>query len=534
MGYQPLLGHNTRENLQVPAAEDKMDILFILSEPKFWLSILFVALYALYRRGTSNYHLFKENGIPGPKPLPFIGNMWGVWNMTMWKEDIKRVNEYGKVVGVFEGNKPAVIVADPEIIKGILIKDFDHFTNHSGVGGSPIPIFSKMVFVLKDKEWKDVRSSITPAFSSGKIKRMAETMKEHVNKRALKLKKEARDGCVVDALRLFSEISLAVIGECAFGLKFNDLDAEDSEFVRHATNLLGTPEDDAALTSYFMLLPFLFPSMIQQYIGNNATYKYFMDLVDHLMIERSRTEENFNDFLALFKDLLSDVTLEANGNKTKRWTGEALREMICAQGLEFMIDGYAGTSLSLSYVAYRLAVHPDIQERLYNEIMDKLDTHGQVSHEMIHDIPYFDQFLNEVFRLHPIAPRIDRECCKDISYKGFNIKKGMTVQIPVVYLHQSEEYYSDPHTFNPDRWTPENKEKMVPYTYLPFGGGPRGCIGTRFAMEQMKIVISMLLTQFEFYPADPTMREMKYKPGYSHVVAPMSTAVGIRLRQESS
>ena len=55
--------------------------------------------------------------------------------------------------------------------------------------------------------------------------------------------------------RLFSEISLAVIGECAFGLKFNDLDAEDSEFVRHATNLLGTPEDDAALTSYFMLLP---------------------------------------------------------------------------------------------------------------------------------------------------------------------------------------------------------------------------------------------------------------------------------------
>jgi len=508
-----------------------MDFFSILLEPTFWIGVFLVAFYALYRYGTQNFNLFSENGIPGPKPLPFVGNMWGVWEKTMWKEDMKHTKIYGKVFGIFEGKKPTLIVSDPEIVKQIMVKDFDHFNNHSSFGGPKIPIFSKMVFVLEDQEWKDVRSSITPAFSSGKIKKMTGTINEHINKRLLRLKEEARTGCKIDSMRLFSEITVGVIAECAFGIKFDDLSGKDSEFLQQATMLLGSPEDEAMLTSYYMLLPFLFPSMVAQYIGNNEAYEFFMEAIKRVVQARAESTEEFNDFLSLFQQLLSNVTVEEKGEKRKRWTGADLEEIIAAQALEFMIDGYAGTAMSMSSLVYRLTMHPDIQDKLYADVMEKLDTFGGVSHEMILEMTYLDQFISEAARIQPIVPRIDRQCCKDITYGNFTIKKGMNVQIPVYTLHHSEEYFPNPEVFDPDRFSPENKANIIPYTYLPFGGGPRGCIGSRFAIEQIKLVMCSIISQFEFYPIEETMSEFEFKPGYTLLLAPKNNLVGVRVRQ---
>jgi len=507
-----------------------MDVLSLLLEPKFWIGFLLVVLYAIYRYGTRNYNVFSDNGIPGPKPLPFIGNMWGIWKKSTHTEDTKNVKTYGNVCGFYEGQKPIALVADPEIIKKILIKDFDHFMNHSSIGGIEVPIFSKMVFVLNNNEWKDVRSSITPAFSSGRIKKMTSVINRHVDQKVLKLTEEAKNGLKVDSMRMFSEITVGVIAESAFGMRIDDLGSEDSEFLKHATNLLGTPEDQAALTSYVMLIPYLFPSVVAQFIGNNATYKFFIDVVRHVVKTRSETNEKFDDFLSLFDELLSQVTMEKDGKTVKRWTGEALRDIISAQGLEFMIDGYAGTAMSMASLVYRLGVHPEIQEKLYAEITDKLDTFGEVSNDMIQELPYLDQFVNEVMRMHVVTPRLDRMCCKDITYDGFTIKKGVKVQIPVYYLHYSEEHFPNPKNFDPDRWSPENKSNIKPFTYLPFGGGPRGCIGSRFALQQMKLVICTFISKFEFYPVEETMTELKLKPGYGFVCAPESTMMGIKPR----
>ena len=240
-----------------------------------------------------------------------------------------------------------------------------------------------------------------------------------------------------------------------------------------------------------------------------------------------------------------------------------------------MIDGYETTTQSLSLIVYELAMHPDVQDKLYDEIIEKLDTFVNITIKYIQtetvnfksDIVFLCRnkchtkwskscpTLNKSFRNRfvyiqfwqgqfPIVPyaarrildrdfsimnillnRIDRECCKDFTFNGHVIKKGTKVNIPVAALHFSDEYYPDAETFNPDRcviidswkpavvnliclyelrWSPENKKNMIPYTYLPFGGGPRGCLGTRFAMEQMKITLSVLIPQFEFYPVAET------------------------------
>jgi len=503
-----------------------MDILAILLEPMFWIGLLLIGLFALYRYGTSTFHIFSEQGIPGPTPLPFIGNLWGFWKQNLMDEDMKRMKKYGKVFGIFEGLLPAFYISDPEIIKRILVKDFDHFVNHPSFGALG-PVLRKMVFFLEDKEWKKVRSSFTPAFTSGKIKKVSGIIQEHADKKAKKLAIEAKNGLEVDAKRIFSEITLGIIGQAAFGIKFDDL-GENNLFFESAMNLFGGVFENQTATT---LLPIVLPSLFPVEIISQSALSVFIDMLQNVIRQRSKAQEKYNDYLDILSEILSEASTEENGKQMKTWSGEELEELICGQALEFLIDGYESTSQTTTLLAYEMAMNPEIQAKLHEEIMQKLDTFGQVSHEMVQEMSYLEQIINEVLRLHPILARIDRECCKDFSFNGFVIKKGMKIQIPVYAMHRSEEFFPDPDTFNPDRWSPENKSQINTYTYLPFGGGPRGCLGSRFAMEQMKIIVCTMISQFEFYPVEKTPAKMKFKDGFSIVIQPIGTTIGIRTRQ---
>lgn len=100
--------------------------------------------------------------------------------------------------------------------------------------------------------------------------------------------------------------------------------------------------------------------------------------------------------------------------------------------------------------------------------------------------------------------RIDRECTREINYEKVNIKKGMIVTVPIYALHHLEEYWPEPEKFDPERWSPENKSKRNPYAYMPFGMGPRNCVGMRFAVEELKLAICDLVRKFRFFPVPET------------------------------
>lgn len=503
-----------------------MEMLYILLNPTFWVGLLLTGLFALYRYGTSTFHVFSEQGIPGPKPLPFIGNLWGIWKQNVMQEDMKRVKKYGKVFGMFEGVQPAIYISDPEIIKQILVKDFDHFVNHPSFGTLG-PIVRKMVFFLENQEWKTVRTAFTPAFTSGKIKRVSSLMLEHIENNIKKVASEAENGCEIDAQKFFSQISLGIIGQSAFGIKFNDLGGEEDPFITAALHLFSGIYENQSAT---ILLPIILPKLFQTEVVSESDIKLFTDMLQNVVKERSKTKQKYDDYLDIFSDILSEAKIEKNGETVNAWSGDELEELICGQALEFLIDGFETTSRTLSLIAYELATNPEIQNKLHDAIMEKLDTFEQVSHEMIQEVPYVEYVINESLRLHPILARIDRECNKDVNFGAFTIKKGMKVQIPAYAIQHSEEYYPSPEVFNPDRWSPENKSKINPYTYLPFGGGPRGCLGTRFAMEQMKLTICSLISRFEFYPVEKTLPKMKYMDGYAIVAQAVNTTVGLRAR----
>ncbi|CAG2183396.1 unnamed protein product, partial [Oppiella nova] len=179
----------------------------------------------------------------------------------------------------------------------------------------------------------------------------------------------------------------------------------------------------------------------------------------------------------------------------------------------FLIAGYETTSTTLTACAYELALNPDIQQKLYDEINGAIDSDGEIPYDVLTRLPYLDAVLSEALRLHTPPLRFARTASADYTLgdTGIIIKKGQQVEIPIHAIHLSAEYYPDPFRFNPDRFMPENRGTITPYTYLPFGGGPRNCIGMRFALLEAKLCLAHMIGKYRLFRCQRTDDQIQCK-----------------------
>ncbi|CAO2630612.1 Cytochrome P450 3A31 [Lemmus lemmus] len=117
---------------------------------------------------------------------------------------------------------------------------------------------------------------------------------------------------------------------------------------------------------------------------------------------------------------------------------------------------------------------------------------------------YLDMVLNETLRLYPIANRLERVCKQDVEMDGVFIPKDSVVMVPLYTLHHDPQYWPEPKEFRPERFSKEKKGSIDPYVYMPFGNGPRNCIGMRFALMNMKLALTKVLQNFSFQPCKET------------------------------
>ena len=147
-------------------------------------------------------------------------------------------------------------------------------------------------------------------------------------------------------------------------------------------------------------------------------------------------------------------------------------------------------------------------------------------------LKYLDAVLSETLRCYPVAARTSREC--DTAYKlgdtGITLFKEQLIEIPVYAIHHTEEYYPNHEKFIPERFLPENRDQLVPYTFLPFGSGPRNCIGMRFALMEAKLGLAQVVKRFKFVKSANTSVPLKYKAGF-HLMQPKKVMVAIEIRQ---
>uniref|UniRef100_A0A1Y1N4A8 Cytochrome P450 n=1 Tax=Photinus pyralis TaxID=7054 RepID=A0A1Y1N4A8_PHOPY len=460
-------------------------------------AIAFAILFALFKL-TRVYSQWRDKGVPYIKPIYFLGNFGG--NVLRLKsfETLTRecYNAFpnSRYVGLYQFRQPILLIRDPELVKQITIKDFDTFPEHVSVFTMGLePLLAKNLFNLTGSDWHEVRSTLSPSFTSRKMKvfftLMAECSDQFIN-----YFKESGDGVQVEVMDAFTRYTNDVIATCAFGITCNSLKNRDNEFY-----LMGK---DASRFSGVKMLKFFgyssCPSIMKllniKFFGVDVD-AYFRNIIKETL--RIRRQEKIE------RPDMINLLIEAQRNP-KNAEHQMTDEDITAQALIFFLAGFDTVASAMTFLAYELAINPDVQRKLHEEICR---TSGEVTYETIKSMSYLECVLSESLRLHSNVPFVDRRSTKpytiepvDPSEKPVYLEKGTVLWLPTCALHYDERYFPNPKKFDPERFREENRSKIHQGVYIPFGSGPRACIASRFALLEVKLIVIRLLQNFEIVP----------------------------------
>ena len=197
------------------------------------------------------------------------------------------------------------------------------------------------------------------------------------------------------------------------------------------------------------------------------------------------------------QDLLH-LMLEAHHEDTV--TDRLSNDEIVATVATIMLAGYETTNNTLSYTAYLLALNPTVQDKLIQEINNYYENNPDSSlYDAAENIEYVNMVLCESLRMYPPAPRTNRECKQTCAVADdLIIEEGIDISFPIFLLHRNPEYWPNPDKFDPERFNPNNEQSYPTFAYLPFGEGPRHCIGKRLALLEAKMTLVALLKDLHF------------------------------------
>ncbi|XP_040189886.1 cytochrome P450 3A24 isoform X3 [Rana temporaria] len=464
------------------------------SKETWILLILLLALLTYY--GISPYRIFKKYGIPGPKPLPFIGTFLENKN-GLAEFDMECFKKYGKIWGFFDGRQPVLAIMDPVIIKAILVKEcYSVFTNRRNFGlNGPL---SSAVSTAKDEQWKRIRTVLSPTFTSGKLKQMFPIIETYGALLVKNVQKKVDNKEFLNMKDIFGSYAMDIVLSTSFSVNVDSQNNPDDPFVTNAKKLFAFSFFNP-LFLITVLCPFLIPLLdkLNFCFLPLSVLNFYQDAIKSIKKDRQKgINLDRVDFLQLLVD--SQTKDKTSSEEENHGYKELTDTEIMAQGLIFIMAGYDTTSNTLMFMAYLLATHPDVQTKLQEEIETHLPNKAPPTYEALLQMEYLDMVIYETLRLYPAAGRLERVCKKTTEINGVTIPEGVVTVIPAYVLHRDPSLWAEPEEFRPERFSKENKETQDPYTFLPFGSGPRNCIGMRFAMVNMKSAIILLLQNFSF------------------------------------
>ncbi|CAN8009081.1 unnamed protein product, partial [Ixodes pacificus] len=412
---------------------------------------------------------------------------------------------FGLTSRAYEGGKPVLFVGDPELVKLVLVKDFPSLPNRRIISFGD-SLLDNIMSILPVEKWRRIRPAASPAFSTGKLRKMNSLIADCARTTAEHLKETAEKEGELDLKQFYANYALDVIARCAFATRLDSHSDETNEFVTKARQAFS-----GGITLRLILL-FLFPKvfkLLKLKALNTDLFLYFKKLCLKIIADRKETRSRQEDFLQLMMDAQDGVleaaaesTLSANeklfnlDSEIKADTSfvggvKALtEEEAMAQCVLFFAAGQDTTSSVLAFTLYLLALHPEVQAKLREEADECFKQHGpDPSLDVVSKLKYLHGVVSESLRMFPPGPRLERSSPSDyvLGDTGIKIPKDCPIAVPVYAMHHDPDYFPDPSKFDPDRFSEENIDSIRPYTYLPFGAGPRNCIGMRFALEAVKL-----------------------------------------------
>nr|BAM68568.1 cytochrome P450 [Culex quinquefasciatus] len=494
-----------------------------------WLLLLVpTAIYLFYRWSVATFDYFEKRGVPFVKPVPLLGGMWNFFSGKMHMVDAGSLGYEmfpdSRFSGFFAFRKPGYLIHDPELVKQITIKDFDHFADHTNV--VPIeadPVLGRALFFTEGTRWKHGRSGLSPAFTGSKMRNMFALLSNYTEGAMGRLVDDARrDGRLELEMRdLFQKLGNDVTTSLSFGVEIDSVHNPNNEFMRRGKELIATDGIQGLKFLLLTVLPKSFFRTLRIRIFPKEATDFYVDVISKTIKQREEHNIVRPDFIHLLvqgrknelKMEQADDQLKSVGFSTVEEHLQSSTENsqysdldITAAAASFFFGGLETTTTVICFALYEMSQNPNVKQKLQAEIdqvKEQLSTtDSKLSYEVLQNMKYLDMVVSETLRRWAPLGLTNRACTKPYTIEDNNgtkvtIQVGDLIQIPIQSIHRDHRFYPNPYKFDPERFSEENKANINRSAFLPFGSGPRNCIGSRLALMQTKCFLYYTLANFE-------------------------------------
>ncbi|MFB6077828.1 MAG: cytochrome P450 [Halarchaeum sp.] len=414
--------------------------------------------------------------IPGPTGDPVIGNTRAFADDPLrFVTDVAR--EYGPVARYEIGPESIVQVEDPDIVRRVLVGNNQAYEKGERFQAALRPTLGSGLLTSEGEFWREQRHTIQPAFHPGMLDAYAPVMAEYTER----MLDSWTDGEVRNVHEDMMQLTVEIAAKALFGV---DVREEEGAI---ADALEAVMDDSSTRMRRPVQVPRWLPTPENRRFAE--AQETLDDVVDSIIAEHRRESRRNRD-----DDVLS-LLLHATDHTDAPLTDEQIRDEI----VTILLAGHETTALALTYTLHALGRADGARDALEAEVDDVLGdrTPGR---DDLDDLVATERTVKEGMRLYPPVWQLVREAAEPDTLGGYDVDPGTTVAMHQWIVHRDPQWYDDPETFRPARWTADLESDLPPFAYFPFGGGPRRCIGDRFAMQEARLALATIARDWRLEP----------------------------------
>ncbi|XP_020217905.1 cytokinin hydroxylase [Cajanus cajan] len=445
--------------------------------------------------------VMERQGVCGPKPRFLTGNIMDMTSLVSRavSQDMKTINhdivgrllphfvawskQYGKRFLYWNGTEPRLCLTDTALIKEFLSSKYSTITGKSWQQQLGSKHFiGRGLLMANGEEWYHQRHMVAPAFMGDTLKSYAWHMVECTKEMIESLENVLESGqSEVEIGECFTKLTADIISRTEFGSSY-----QKGKQIFHLLTQLQSRCAQATRHLCFPGSRFL-PNKYNREIKSmkKEVERLLMEIIESRKdcVEMGRSNTYGNDLLGI---LLDEIKKEGGGLNL---------QLVMDECKTFFFAGHETTALLLTWAFMLLASNPHWQEKVRAEVKEVFKG-ATPSVDQLSKLTLTHMVINESMRLYPPATVLPRTAFKDIQLGDLHIPKGLSIWIPVLAIHHSEELWGkDANKFNPERFA---SKSFMPGRFIPFASGPRNCVGQSFAIMEAKIILAMLLSRFSF------------------------------------
>ena len=417
-----------------------------------------------------------------PTPIPAVSRLRSFADSrAMAANPAQVLSKYTELYGdtfrfYLGGLKEAIVTIDPAVIQHVLKTNAENYQKSDIQVKRMGHFLGKGLLTTHGEAWRTQRRLIQKGFDRKQLEALSAIMQDSVADSVQDFDSQIQDG-PVDIYPHLMKMTFAMVARSLFGA---DLKDEDIDLISHT---ICTVQEFIVRQT---LQPYLNPWF--EVSGELRRHEEMRARADAILLEyikERRRQEPGHDLLQTLMD-------------ARYSDGEGMSdELVLSESMQLLVAGHETSSNGLSWLLYLLSTHPDCLERVREEF-DAVLGDRPLSFGDVPRLEFATQVIQEGLRLYPPFWMIDRMAVADDRVGDIAIPRGSTVIVYVYGAHHASRYWESPEIFDPERFIKANEKLRTPFTHLPFGGGPRGCIGNHYAMMQILMILSTLLRKYDF------------------------------------